>query len=261
MPESSLWPTPTFLIITSCSIYALKHPRLHYTMKNGTNINGEQLSNHQPGNVLCNQCLLLIAFSVRVRNICCMPVCASRPLHMIRWCPRCNQSVWIAWHLDILSSNTSLPIVADNDRIHITHYCTLKVSKVLHHQLVHPPNPSHLTLLQVSRPTLFWWPVGFWSPPRWLFYWSMSTPWLCIICLVYLWASRTLCLSRSHRNTAISGVAGLSRSLPLQSVGNFKISPTHLPNGKFEVWAVWRVIYPSNPSSWTPRGCTWKTSI
>ena len=42
--------------------------------------------------------------------------------------------------------------------------------------------------------------------------------------------TRTLCLSRSHRNTKISGVAGLSRNLPLQSVANFKISPTHLPN-------------------------------
>jgi hypothetical protein len=50
--------------------------------------------------------------------------------------------------------------------------------------------------------------------------------------------TRTLCLSRSHRNTKISGVAGLSRNFPLQSVANFKISPTHLPNRKFEVSAV-----------------------
>jgi hypothetical protein len=50
--------------------------------------------------------------------------------------------------------------------------------------------------------------------------------------------TRTLCLSRSHRNTKISGVAGLSRNFPLQSVANFKISPMHLPNRKFEVSAV-----------------------
>ena len=50
--------------------------------------------------------------------------------------------------------------------------------------------------------------------------------------------TRTLCLTRSHQNTRISGVAGLSRNSPLQSVANFRISPTRCPTKKFNVSAV-----------------------
>ena len=50
--------------------------------------------------------------------------------------------------------------------------------------------------------------------------------------------TRTLCLSRSHRKTRISGVAGLTCNSPLQSIANFRISPTCTPDRKFEVSAV-----------------------
>ena len=50
--------------------------------------------------------------------------------------------------------------------------------------------------------------------------------------------AQTLCLSRTHQSTRISGVAGLSHNSPLQSVASFKISSTRLPSKKIEVTAV-----------------------
>ena len=50
--------------------------------------------------------------------------------------------------------------------------------------------------------------------------------------------TQTLCLTRSRQNTRISGIAGLSRNSPFQSIASFKISPSRHPNKKFEVSAV-----------------------
>lgn len=50
--------------------------------------------------------------------------------------------------------------------------------------------------------------------------------------------TQTLCLTRSHQNTRISGIAGLFRNSPFQSIASFRISPSRHPNKKFEVSAV-----------------------
>ena len=50
--------------------------------------------------------------------------------------------------------------------------------------------------------------------------------------------SQALCLPRSHQNTKISGVAGLSHNSPLQAIANFNVSATHNPTKKYDVTAV-----------------------
>ena len=50
--------------------------------------------------------------------------------------------------------------------------------------------------------------------------------------------TQTLCLPRSRQSTKISGIAGLSHNLPLQSIANFQISSTVPPNKKYNVSAV-----------------------
>ena len=50
--------------------------------------------------------------------------------------------------------------------------------------------------------------------------------------------SQTLCLPRSHKNTKISGVAGLSHNSPLQTIANFRVSDTRDPTKKHDVTAI-----------------------
>ena len=50
--------------------------------------------------------------------------------------------------------------------------------------------------------------------------------------------AQALCLPRSHRNTKISGVAGISHTAPLRSIATLKVSPRVSPHKKMEISAV-----------------------
>lgn len=50
--------------------------------------------------------------------------------------------------------------------------------------------------------------------------------------------SQTLCLPRSHQNTKISGVAGLTHNSPLQMIASFSVSATRNPSKKYEITAI-----------------------
>ena len=50
--------------------------------------------------------------------------------------------------------------------------------------------------------------------------------------------SQTLCLPRSHQNTKISGVAGLSHNSLLQTIANFRVSDTRDPTKKHDVTTI-----------------------
>ena len=50
--------------------------------------------------------------------------------------------------------------------------------------------------------------------------------------------SQTLCLPRSHQNTKISGIAGLTHNSPLQAIASFNMSATRSPTKKHEITAI-----------------------
>ena len=142
----------------------------------------------------------------------------------------------MAWGLAILSNSASLFIAVGSGKNHITLYYTSKANNApwLPSDSTSNPvtsnAPAELTsksLLMICR-ILVNAPHGS-SVEAWAILESASVS----ECL-----AQTLCLSRPHQSTRISGVAGLSHNSSLQSVASFKIFSTRLPSKKIDVTAV-----------------------